>query len=281
MGNNGLVDIRPIADIVMKLIDKVSDAVGWVATPHGSKADYETAVQHLIQQVQQNENLSPLEKSACIAKSRKILKEYINQNNIVNSAMEYLSEDAEPEKVDEDWLNQFFEYAKNISREDMQKVWSKVLSGECNAPGSIPKSLFQILANMDSEDARLYQTLAQFTVVDCEGRQFVIIDPFDDFCKSKGFSFMALSNLAATQLIQIRAAENPFLEKNEVVFYYLSKRIILRNPSKPKIPVGNVILIKNGQALYDLFDHDQIPEFIDYLTNYYKRQGCEVTISEL
>jgi hypothetical protein len=46
-----------------------------------------------------------------------------------------LTEAATPEKLEDDWITNFFDKCRLISDEEMQTLWSKVLAGEANAPG--------------------------------------------------------------------------------------------------------------------------------------------------
>lgn len=48
-----------------------------------------------------------LTKAAVISNARRLIKEYQNQHNILSIALVSLNEDAEPEKLDDNWLEYF------------------------------------------------------------------------------------------------------------------------------------------------------------------------------
>ena len=65
-----------------------------------------------------------------------------------------------------DWINVYFENAKNTSDTYMQNIWAKVLAKELSFPGSFSFKTLDVLKNMSSEDFRLFEELASFRVND-------------------------------------------------------------------------------------------------------------------
>ena len=66
-----------------------------------------------------------------------------------------------------DWINIYFESAKNTSDEYMQKVWAKVLAKELEKPGSFSYKTLDILKNMSSDDFRLFEKMLLLQVDSC------------------------------------------------------------------------------------------------------------------
>lgn len=58
-----------------------------------------------------------------------------------------------------DWINIYFECAKNISDEYMQNVWAKVLERELETPGSFGYKTLDILKNMSADSFRLFEKM--------------------------------------------------------------------------------------------------------------------------
>lgn len=85
---------------------------------------------------------------------QRVLAELVRQEenieNILNIVAEILqdSKNVSNESVDEDWLTRFFEIAKNISAEDMQFIWGKILAGEIVNPGSFSLRTLEVLRNI-------------------------------------------------------------------------------------------------------------------------------------
>jgi len=63
-----------------------------------------------------------------------------------------------------DWFLRFFECASNISNEDMQILWARILSGETYNRGSFSLRTMELLRNMSYEEALDLQWYSQFRV---------------------------------------------------------------------------------------------------------------------
>lgn len=62
------------------------------------------------------------------------------------------SEHVSDKKVDPDWMTQFFNGAQDVSNEDMQKLWARLLAGEVNQPGSFKLRTLETLKSLSKED---------------------------------------------------------------------------------------------------------------------------------
>ena len=69
--------------------------------------------------------------------------------------------DAEP---NHDWTARFFNGVQDVSSEDMQLLWAKVLAGEIKCPGSVSLLTLDVLKNLDRPTATLFETLSSVCV---------------------------------------------------------------------------------------------------------------------
>ncbi len=58
-----------------------------------------------------------------------------------------------------DWINVYFEYAKNTSDTYLQGKWAKVLARELEVPGSFSYKTLDVLKNLSSEDFLLFEKM--------------------------------------------------------------------------------------------------------------------------
>ncbi len=70
------------------------------------------------------------------------------------------------EKFSIDWFVRFFEEAGNISDEDIQKLWAKVLAGELEKPGSFSLRTLDVLRSLSKSEAEIFQKLASYSIND-------------------------------------------------------------------------------------------------------------------
>lgn len=67
--------------------------------------------------------------------------------------------EAPDQEPDHDWTARFFSSVQDVSSEDMQTLWAKVLAGEVERPGSTSTRTLSILRDLDQATARLFRTL--------------------------------------------------------------------------------------------------------------------------
>lgn len=91
--------------------------------------------------------------------------EYFKANNFLKVAKiadEIYAEMPHPieEKVNNfDWFLRFYEAVGNISNEEMQELWAKILAGEINNLSSISLRTIDVLKNMSQRDAQLFEKI--------------------------------------------------------------------------------------------------------------------------
>lgn len=263
---NSLISFEGFSDVVNNLIDKLSNAVGWVAT---HETPTKIAIDTYIKDVQ-NSNCDPLTKAALIANAKKSVKEYCNQYNIVSKAIEMIGPTAQPYNIDSDWLAQFMDKARLVSDSDFQVIWGNILAGECNAPGSVPKGLLHVVEQMDKDLANSFMKISALAVnfVDNDKKIFLPI-----MIKNKEDDFTYLySNLFLEDLIDLEAiglitySDEGFsykIEKKEcIVIKYFDQEYKLPYNCE-KFDLGMVLFTKIGQALYNVVYPEKVDGFFD------------------
>ena len=201
-----------LGGVVTALLDKLEHAVGWCAN-HDTPS--RTAVNTYIEEIQ-NSDKDPLVKAALISNSKKI-------------AIQSVKSDAKPENIDDDWLAQFMDKARLVSKKEFQLIWGKILANECNHPGCIPRVLLEILSRMDTLDAEVFSFLCSTTIAledDCA--PVIIYNKLEDYNFPK-MTFDQLLDLEALGLIST--------------------------------DFGNIIYTKAGKALYNSIQSERISNF--------------------
>ena len=68
------------------------------------------------------------------------------------------------EKISPEWMNRFINTAGEISTEEMQNLWAKVLAGEAIKPNSYSLRTLECLRNLSAADARLFEKVSEFVI---------------------------------------------------------------------------------------------------------------------
>lgn len=85
---------------------------------------------------------------------------------VVTSAANELSgvNEVPDQEPDHDWTARFFNEVQDVSSEDMQTLWAKVLAGEVERPGSTSIRTLGVLRNLDQSIALLFQELCSISI---------------------------------------------------------------------------------------------------------------------
>ena len=102
-----------------KLVEKLANGIGWCFTHETPKR---AAEKSFIAAIQEDSNLSPLEKAAFTANSKKIVKEFCNQRDVVALAMKRLTEQAKPDDVDDDWIVSFLDRVRLVNSDELKQI---------------------------------------------------------------------------------------------------------------------------------------------------------------
>lgn len=100
---------------------------------------------------------------------RMAFQELQKQNNIecvVAKAYNILESEKEcsEEPVEQGWVNRFFDSVADISDEDLQNLWGKVLAGEIRQPKSYSLRALETLKNLSKNEAELFQHIAPYII---------------------------------------------------------------------------------------------------------------------
>lgn len=249
-----LISFDGLADVANNLINKLSSAVGWIATHNTPNR---IAIETYIGDIQ-NSSFDPLTKAVLINNARKTIKEHRNSSEIVEIALHALSPSANPNGVDDDWLAQFMDKARLVSDKEFQILWGNILAEECNVPGSIPKSLLHIMEQIDKDMAEAFVKIASVTVwYEHNGNRIytpiITGDTLDDYYKDLGIHYGDLVELQSVGLIEqdFGFAESSFEQIpkiSPIVIHYYKHEYTIRN-NKQKFSTGNVVYTGAGAAL--------------------------------
>jgi hypothetical protein len=101
--------------------------------------------------------------------SRLRVVEQERQKNIDNITLYGLLESSKISKpsegeIDRDWLNQFINVSQDVSSDQMQEVWGKILAREISNPGSFSLRSLEVLRTISKEEAEKFRQMVKFAV---------------------------------------------------------------------------------------------------------------------
>ncbi len=158
----------------------------------------------------------------------------------------------------------------------MQELWSRVLAGEANSPGTYSKRTISLLSSLDKSDADLFTQLCGF------GWQLgnvvpLIFDVRNEIYNKHNLNFNTISHLENIGLIQfgnLAGYQRLKLPKKFRVFYY-GRPVDLEMPNEAdnSLDLGSVLLTKIGQELVPICNSQPIEGFFEYICDKWTNQG--------
>lgn len=182
------------------LIEKISNALGGYFEPHQIKRIADAKAGAAKIEAAANIEITELQQRALRRFVAEEMKQQDNMESIAMKALPHISDQAKTENVDDDWITNFFDKCRIIFDEQMQSLWSKVLAGEANAPGSFSKRTVNYLASLDTKDASLITSLYGFCWM-FEGLTPLIFNVEHSIYNSHGITFDSLEHLESIGLV--------------------------------------------------------------------------------
>jgi hypothetical protein len=152
--------IRMKADAKAHEIRVISQALGEVAAKHNLPVIYKDGELDLWQKPEDKTLI--LDATAIENRSNHRLeyqerKRQANIEKITSVAAAELAEDEEvaPESPDEDWVARFFSAAQDVSSDQMQDLWGRILAGEIRHPGTYSLRTLDFIRNLTKDEAEL------------------------------------------------------------------------------------------------------------------------------
>jgi hypothetical protein len=277
-----LINLGELSKPATVLIEKVSDAVGGIAKPWQIKrvanAEAEAEKIKALAQIE----ISDIQQRALV---RMVQEEGIKQENIENitaGAIPHLNNNADPSKVEDDWLAHFFEKSRLVSNPDMQALWSRILAGEANHPNSFSRRTVELISTLSKEDAQSFTELCSmvwnFGILEC-------VYPYDDknFVKEFGnmLPFAKLRHLDSIGLITFNHTSAgvfnfPESQKYLNLYYYGAPLAVeLFNPGGATRPIvhGHVSLTQTGKELAAISGASPNYAYFEYILTRWIKDG--------
>ena len=281
------IDVGKLAKPATVLIERVSDAVGGIAKPWQIQRVAKAEAKGNLIVTQSGIEITELQMRAANRWIQEETKNQFNIESITHQAIPHLNEDSEPDKIEDDFLRNFFDKCRIVSNEQMQDIWARILAGEANNPGSISRKTINILGDMDKADAELFTTLSKFvwriggTLI---APIFVSDLPEDRLRYSDvGIDLPVLANIEALGLIHT-ASLGIHLRVQPTTFvasYFANAAEITMSETAPHgLTVGDVLLTASGRQVVSICERTPVEGFFEFMcTKWSESDGVEsVTI---
>ena len=203
---------------------------------------------------------------------RWVQEEVSHQRNMESTtvkALPQLVDDARPDRLNNDWLVKYYDKCRKVSDEGMPNLWSCILSGEANSPGSFSRRTVNCVADIDKEEAERFSTLCRvswFIGTNCP----LIIDHRDKIYNEYGVNYTSLSHLHSIGLVDFHSLGQHHVSsatQDRIIVSYFDRSYLIdvSKSSKKILEVGQIMLTKIGKELAPLCRGNPVVNFRDYV----------------
>lgn len=276
--NNSLINLGDLAEPAKVLIEKVSDAVGGIFRPRQIKRVAKAEAEAEIIKANAQIEISELQQRAL---NRFLLEEATKQENIesiTKKAIPQLKGGADPAKIERDWIVDFFDKSRIVSDEEMQNLWSAILAGEANQPGTYSKRTLHLMASLDKKDALLFTKLCRF-VWSIGTPVPLIFDSQSDIYTNNGINFSSLKHLDAIGLISFESLSGYQRKGFAKKLYaaYGGEMVMLEFPQDENnnLNIGHAIFTDVGLQLAQFCQDKTIDGFKEYVMDEWLKTGVK------
>lgn len=162
MTETSLVDFKALSEPACKLIDAVSNTIGVLYEPTRIRRKAKAESDSLV--IMAKGEAEALAIRAARRISTQETRRQENIEGIIDKSVVYLDEVASEiiTPIDQDWLSFYFDKCQDISHENVQVLWAKILAGEVLEPEACSRSTLVILQSLSNSDIKLFNNYCRF-----------------------------------------------------------------------------------------------------------------------
>ena len=280
-----LIDLSNISKPADTLIKKISNATGAVFEPHQIRRVAKAKADAALMQAESAIQITELHRRAARRWIEEEGRYQKNMEDITAGAIHGLNDNSNADSMEDDWITNFFHKCRIVSDGDMKALFSRVLSGEANAPGTYSKRTVNFLSELDKTDAELFSKLCGFGW-HIGGVVPLVFDTQAEMYNCFNLNFSTLSHLESIGLVQFNNIAGFHLQKlpkTVRVFYYgRFLNLEMPNESGNMLELGHVLLTKTGKELVPICGSKPVDGFWEYVMEKWKqykpRPGAEIRI---
>lgn len=181
-------------------------------------------------------------------------KKLENTSKIIQNTANILKdkESVSSDPVDNDWLTRFFRIAEDVTNEDMQNLWSKILADEIEKPNSYSLRTLELLKDLSCDEAKLFTKFVSLCFsFPNDGKLRSLNDR--NFLRNYGISLEDMILLEELNLVS-SSLSFKIEPSTKFPFIYCDKLILIENKSNSSNSFWVYSLTTIGQEISSIID---------------------------
>lgn len=162
MTETSLIDLKALSEPVCKLIDAISNTIGVLYEPTRIRRKAIAESDSLVIMAKAESDALAIRAARRISTQETRRQE--NIEGIVDKSISYLDNNdiADGVALDADWLSFYFDKCQDVSIENVQNLWAKILAGEVLEPEACSRATLLVLQSLSNNDINLFDRYCQF-----------------------------------------------------------------------------------------------------------------------
>ena len=181
---------------------------------------------------------------------------------------------------DPDWTARFFDCVQDVSSEDMQKLWAKVLSGEVQGPGTTSLRTLDVLRNMTARDAAMFQEVCSYVILDfvfnCD--EVETDHPALVFDNLLLLEHAGLINADTALMKEIKVAQKPNYRYLPYQNWLLR---ICASDQTTEVNIPEFLLTPTGRELLGLAERTPKMDYLKSFSRFLHKNNCELSFARI
>jgi hypothetical protein len=268
---------------ITTLIEKISEATGVMYEPtrivRRARAEAEAEKIKALAGI----DVSDIQQRGLIRMHERESRKQRNIDAVTEKSFEDIDPAADPSKMDNDWIANFFAKCELVSDSEMQSVWARILAGEANRAGSFSKKTLELMSTLERIDADLFTRLCGYNwlLSATKPRNPLILDYDVALYQDSGVRYDSLRHLEAMGLISFNSTGLTLRgnQSGRAVGYFdeVYTYTFDSGAESGDLPAGCALLTKPGAELAQICGAQKVSGFPEFVISFYKRRGVTLT----
>ncbi len=190
------------------------------------------------------------------------------------------------EPIDEDWTTRFFRIVEDVSSEEMQAVWGKILAGEVKQPKSYSIRTLELIRNLSKNEATIFTKVANLAIKSGGGYYIFHGNNNEKLSREFGITYMDLALLTEIGLIQPGSfVQHQFLQQatdNQRILIAGHIALFVKiKANTPTVMMPVNVFSTAGNELMRLVKPNPTMNYLTYIANSIKSENIQVQYANI
>lgn len=277
--NFSLIDFKALSEPAGKLIDAVRSAVGILYEPTQLRRKAHADADAAVILARNHNDIKDIEFRASERLRNKELRRQQNIEDVTRAGLAALPPAVDKDRVDHDWVHEFYEHCQDVGNAQMQQLWGKILAGEVAKPGTYSLRCLRVIKDIQQKDADTFTRFCTFVwAAPGQGLVPIILDRDAPNIKEANVAFTDFLHLEDMGLIQFGQVTGFSMDqvkgKTLILAYYGQPHRIRVPETLEKLEIGCALLTSVGAELAPIAGSRPSEPYRRSIVDRWRADGC-------